>query len=176
MSSLDRMRKKQAEFAAQQEASGQPVQPPRPAPPQPPAPEPPPDGKAAKKAGKKAAREVKGVITYHCGHKVGVAYLEGTKCPGCINAARVKRNRERKAAQGEKPSTRPDDSGRLPNRAHFDVIYDAAAGEWSGTLSVGAEGDRPAFLGADTASGVFHLLRQLDQQFRAREAGRQVTG
>jgi len=49
---------------------------------------------------------------------------------------------------------------RLPHGASFNVRYDAAKKEWAGSLTVPGKGQ---FTG--TASAVFRLLRQLENQY-----------
>lgn len=51
--------------------------------------------------------------------------------------------------------------GRLPHGAEFDVKFDAESTTWSGRLTIDT---CPTFEG--TASGVFYLLTQLDEQYR----------
>jgi hypothetical protein len=50
----------------------------------------------------------------------------------------------------------------LPDGSRFDVVYDASAPTWSGTLTVPAAGTFTA-----SASAVFKLLSKLDAQYRA---------
>src|SRR5262249_18309396 len=50
--------------------------------------------------------------------------------------------------------------GRLPDRAKFEVVYDANGTRWTGTLTIGDK----AF--TDSAGGVFKLLNRLDRQYR----------
>jgi hypothetical protein len=55
---------------------------------------------------------------------------------------------------------------RLPDGSRFEVCYDAAKEEWSGSLTVPTSDGAPAtFTG--TASGLFRLLSNLDRQYRA---------
>ena len=49
---------------------------------------------------------------------------------------------------------------RLPDGAKFEVVYDAARTQWSGTLTIGEK----VFTGS--AGGVFKLLNRLDRQYR----------
>jgi hypothetical protein len=56
--------------------------------------------------------------------------------------------------------------GRLPDGSRFEVRYDAAKEQWSGSLTVpAAEGAPTTFTGS--GSGLFPLLTRLDQQYRA---------
>jgi hypothetical protein len=51
--------------------------------------------------------------------------------------------------------------GRLPDKAEFHAVYDAATQSWSGSLVI------PGLESFDnSASGVFRLLRQLDRSYR----------
>jgi hypothetical protein len=94
----------------------------------------------------------KQIITYLCGHKVGVHNLHGQPCPSCSRKRRAEgRARREEARQG---------AGRLPDASAFLLEYDAAAQQWSGTLTVGAlsfEAKAPA---------VFRLLQVLDRMYR----------
>ena len=56
--------------------------------------------------------------------------------------------------------------GRLPNGSRFEVAYDAAREQWSGTLTIPRPGGEPAVF-AGSGSGLFPLLSSLDRQYRA---------
>ncbi len=75
---------------------------------------------------------------------------------------------QRKRQEGEQPP-RPGKApraGRLPDGSRFEVQYDAAKGQWSGTLTVpNAGGASAVFTGARSA--LFQLLASLDEQYRA---------
>jgi hypothetical protein len=54
----------------------------------------------------------------------------------------------------------------LPDGSRFEVCYDAAKEQWSGSLTVPSPDRAPAtFTG--TGSGLFPLLSALDKQYRA---------
>ena len=53
-----------------------------------------------------------------------------------------------------------DGAGRLPDGAKFEVVYDAAQTQWTGTLTIGEK----VFTGS--AGGLFKLLNRLDRQYR----------
>ena len=89
------------------------------------------------------------------------------------SACRIKAQEEREAADREASRKRRQEKAkmapplstpqhRLPHGSRFDVAYDAAKGEWSGTLTV--PGLAP-FTGSRSA--VFMLLRTLDEMYRA---------
>ena len=59
--------------------------------------------------------------------------------------------------------------GRLPHGSTFDVEYDANRGVWRGRLCIPGEKVYQNFNGE--ASGVFRLLRNLDQEYRDSLAG-----
>lgn len=114
--------------------------------------------KAARKE-KKAADKIAGtVITYHCGHKIGSRYLEGQNCPQCRNEKRREYNARRQLS-----AAKAEQRGRLPDKSHFEVQYDAEKVEWKGVLTIPGA-DKKVFAG--TAPGVFKLLSELDDQYR----------
>ena len=66
---------------------------------------------------------------------------------------------------GQGKAARPQ-PGRLPDGSRFDVGYDAAKEQWSGSLTIPNPDGAPAtFTG--TGSGLFALLSALDRQYRA---------
>ena len=102
--------------------------------------------------------------------------LVGRDCSACrektrleIEAADEARRAEkerRKRGEAERPTKAPPtQAARLPDGSRFEVRYDAARQEWSGTLSVPTPGGPLTFEGA--RSGLFPLLAHLDSQYRA---------
>jgi hypothetical protein len=96
--------------------------------------------------------------------------VTGRDCPECRQKAHAARTAAETAAakgrraaspKGSKPG-RGDLKGRLPDGSNFNVTWDAAAGQWSGTLTVPGVG---AF--TDSRPGLFKLNRALDDQYRA---------
>jgi hypothetical protein len=57
-------------------------------------------------------------------------------------------------------------AGRLPDGSQFEVRYDAAKQQWSGSLTVPTPGGT-AVVFTGSGSGLFPLLTQLDRQYRA---------
>jgi len=79
-------------------------------------------------------------------------------------AARLRRI-EREANKVQQPRTEKT-PGRLPDGSQFEVRYDAAKEQWSGTLTVPTPQGAPlTFTGS--GSGLFPLLSSLDKQYRA---------
>jgi hypothetical protein len=77
-----------------------------------------------------------------------------------------KEKRKLLAAQQPPRRTAHPQGGRLPDGSRFEVRYDAAKEQWSGSLTVPATGGEPAtFTGS--GSGLFPLLTELDKQYRA---------
>jgi hypothetical protein len=120
-----------------------------------------------------------------CGHAVPFELYADTKddkfrdvrrkklterdCPECRAKAHAERTAAEQAAARERRAARPEGKpgprelkGRLPDGATFNVTWDAAAGRWSGTLTVPGVG---AF--TDSRPGLFKLNRALDDQYRA---------
>jgi hypothetical protein len=93
------------------------------------------------------------ILTYACGHRVGVRHLQGSRCPHCQAAMRRQRLQVMQAQRPQLP-------GRLPDGAVFSVAYDAASTTWSGTLTIPATGAE--YTGR--AAGVHKLLRRLGQE------------
>jgi hypothetical protein len=89
------------------------------------------------------------------------AKTAGRPCPACRQKAdaeseRVSKAKKKGAARKESDTS----SKRLPHGAGFDVTYDAARKEWSGSLAVPGKEKLTA-----VAAGVFRLLKQLEQQY-----------
>jgi hypothetical protein len=85
-------------------------------------------------------------------------------------AARLRRieKEKRKLLAAQQPpgrAPRPQ-GGRLPDGSQFEVRYDAAKEQWSGSLTVPAAGGTPAIF-TGSGSGLFPLLASLDRQYRA---------
>jgi len=57
-------------------------------------------------------------------------------------------------------------TGRLPDGSRFEVSYDAAKQQWSGTLTVATPGGEPAIF-SGSGSGLFPLLARLDKEYCA---------
>ena len=76
---------------------------------------------------------------------------------------------KRKVQQAEQPrlgKARRPQPGRLPDGSQFEVRYDAAKEQWSGSLTVpNPEGALATFTAS--GSGLFPLLTSLDKQYRA---------
>lgn len=93
-------------------------------------------------------------------------------CKACRERKRLEEEAATKARRAEKqqraaeraqagPSQKGNHMERLPDGAKFEVVYDAGATQWSGTLTIGEQ------VFTDSAGGVFKLLHRLDQQYRA---------
>jgi hypothetical protein len=74
---------------------------------------------------------------------------------------------QRKAQQGVRPLRPEQAKTRLPDGSRFEVHYDAAKAQWTGTLSVPASGQVPAATFTGSRSSLFKLLAVLDDQYRA---------
>jgi hypothetical protein len=136
-----------------------------------PEPAPAPDPAPAPKARTQKQEEPPGsVITYGCGHKIGVRYLQGGTCPACVKRRRRERGPGREGRRLQKEQRR-EDAGRLPDGSRFEAVYDAGTKSWTGTLAFAGPGGEPVTL-IDTAGGVMKLLRALDGQYRGRENAR----
>lgn len=94
-------------------------------------------------------------------------------CRACRERLRLEEEKALQARQAEKQrraaeaATRSQQrapagngTGRLPDGAKFEVTYDAARTQWTGTLTIGEK----VFTGS--AGGVFKLLNRLDRQYR----------
>jgi hypothetical protein len=84
--------------------------------------------------------------------------------------ARLRRaEKEKSKAQEsgqEAAKARGPRTGRLPHGARFEVVYDAAKQQWTGSLTIPTpDGTAVAFSGS--GSGLFPLLASLDTQYRA---------
>src|SRR5262249_23328493 len=75
--------------------------------------------------------------------------------------------RDAEHAQGQSRGPR---SGRLPDGSRFEVAYDAAKQQWSGSLTVPTPGGGTATF-AGSGSGLFPLLAALDGQYRGSLTG-----
>jgi hypothetical protein len=140
----------------------------------PPAPElvPPPAAPAPKVRTREQEEPPGSVITYGCGHKIGVRYLQGGTCPACAERRRKERGPGRDARKLAQEQRR-EDAGRLPDGSRFEAVYDAGMKSWTGTLTfVGPGGEAVSLI--DTAGGVMKLLRALDRQYRGWEGARTV--
>jgi hypothetical protein len=77
---------------------------------------------------------------------------------------------KRKAQEGDQQprqaKTAHPQTGRLPDGSRFEVCYDAAKQQWSGSLTVPAPDGAPAIF-TGMGSGLFPLLSSLDRQYRA---------
>jgi hypothetical protein len=73
-----------------------------------------------------------------------------------------KEERQKRAAESQQSPKRKTmgGTGRLPDGAKFEVVYDATRTQWTGTLTIGDK----VFTGS--AGGVFKLLNRLDRQYR----------
>ena len=130
-------------------------------------------------------------VTARCGHAVPFELFEDKKdkfrddrrkkltdreCLACrIAAQAVKEAADKEAVRlrrAERPKPSPaGPQERLPHGSRFDVAYDAAKEQWSGTLTVpDATPGCPALVLSASASAVFKLLRRLDDLYRAATA------
>jgi hypothetical protein len=86
-------------------------------------------------------------------------------------AAELRRvEKEKRKAEAEQPpqsgKAAAPHAGRLPDGSRFEVQYDAAQEQWSGSLTVpGPDGEPATFTGSGSA--LFPLLSSLDRQYRA---------
>ena len=132
-------------------------------------------------------------VTVKCGHAVPFELFDLKKdkfrndrrkkltdrdCSAC----RVKAQEARQAAEQEEARKRRLDkpkkkrppaspSGRLPDGSRFDVAWDEAKRQWSGTLAVPGLAPLTA-----AAPGVFKLLQILDGMYRAMAVGEADAG
>jgi hypothetical protein len=75
---------------------------------------------------------------------------------------------QRRAQQGERAPSPPEKpKTRLPDGSRFEVQYDAAKAQWTGTLTVPASGQAAAATFTGSKSSLFKLLASLDDQYRA---------
>jgi hypothetical protein len=77
-----------------------------------------------------------------------------------------KRKVQEAAQPPRKGKTDRRQPGRLPDGSRFEVCYDAAMEQWSGSLTVPTSDGPPATF-SGTGSGLFPLLSSLDRQYRA---------
>jgi hypothetical protein len=85
-------------------------------------------------------------------------------------AARRAEKEKRRMEEAQRPAAsdkaRRQQPGRLPDGSRFEVGYDAAREQWSGTLTIPNPGGEPAVF-TGSGSGLFPLLASLDSQYRA---------
>jgi hypothetical protein len=84
-----------------------------------------------------------------------------------LRRAQKEQRKANQAVQQAKAQKSPvPQGGRLPDGSRFEVRYDAAQQQWSGSLTVPTPGGEAAtFTGS--GSGLFPLLASLDQEYRA---------
>ncbi len=107
-------------------------------------------------------------ILFQCGHLHSAGLFAGKVCPECQSkkneAKKAKKRKSFEKWQARTGEKKYDDPGRLPDGSVFRVMYDAGAQLWSGLLNVPHDGGSTDFRGSH--SGVFKLLRLLDDQYR----------
>ncbi len=89
-------------------------------------------------------------------------------------ACRERKQREQEEAAQQRRAEKVQDGERaprpaktrLPDGSRFEIQYDAAKQQWSGTLTVPTEGGSPVAI-TGSRSGLFPLLASLDEQYRA---------
>lgn len=116
----------------------------------------------------KSAKSTATVLTFRCGHTDQLENFQRANCPACKNAAKRKKNADKKAKrEAEQAVAPPSARGRLPVGSAFEAFWDGTA--WTGNLTVpGVELEGPK-----TASGVkplLKLMRLLDDDYRAATA------
>lgn len=129
-------------------------------------------------------------VVVRCGHTVPFELFDPKKdkfrqgrrkkltdrdCRDCREKAQQERTRAEMEAARKLRQERPKNDapppraqGRLPHGSRFDATWDAAAGKWSGALTVpaaAAEGEPNTFTAS--AASVFGLLGALDGMYRA---------
>lgn len=105
-------------------------------------------------------------ITFVCGHTKQTEHLSKKPCPACKEKARqeqAKKDREFKS-KSLVICTAPPWAERLPDGSEYKTRYITEEQKWAGTLTVKIEGGEIIFV--DRRSAVFHLLRELDKQYR----------
>lgn len=119
----------------------------------------------------KVEKEESAKVTYRCGHSISLKQVqEHQDCPCCAKIARRKKGEEWDKKQKERLDTvrtvKADTAtNRLPDGSVFHVSYDATTKTWTGMLTVPTIHDcSEGFVG--TASGVFSLLKKLDEGYR----------
>jgi hypothetical protein len=103
----------------------------------------------------------KPTVTYKCGHKVGLAHVEASNCPGCKEAQRKANAAERRQEQDRTSSGR-EWPNRLPPGSAKTLTWTGT--EWVGTLTIPAAGDRAGVTvshKAPTERELCHGLHQL---------------
>ena len=79
---------------------------------------------------------------------------------------RAEKERQKAAGRRTTAATREGAAGRpAARRPRFEVQYDAAKEQWSGTLTVPTAAGEAAFAGSRSA--LFKLFARLDEQYRA---------
>jgi hypothetical protein len=82
-------------------------------------------------------------------------------CAACRQKAEAEKELAAKQKKQATPAHQaPATTPRLPDGSAFNVTYDATKKEWRGSLTVPGKGELTA-----AASGVFRLLRELEQQY-----------
>ena len=81
-------------------------------------------------------------------------------------AEKEKRRREEEQLPASSEKASRQQRGRLPDGSRFEVGYDAAREQWSGTLTIPTLGGEPTVF-TGSGSGLFPLLSSLDRQYRA---------
>jgi hypothetical protein len=119
-----------------------------------------------------------------CGHEIDFGLWEDAKdafrearrqkkrdqlCPVCQEQKQRQEQEAARQRRAERPQARKIPP-RLPDGATFHVVYDAAATEWSGSLTV------EATTFTAKAGAVFRLLRELDRLYRAALSGNALPG
>ena len=114
------------------------------------------------------------VITYICNHSLPAATFHGQLCPTCRDAgrkAKLKKRREkneqkhREAMESGNLDWKNPQAGRLPHGSFFTLEpYDAEKELWKGTLTIVVHSPPLVFSGE--SSGLFHLEKTLDYQYR----------
>ncbi len=125
------------------------------------------DGKPGKdKPGKPllVQKPPKEIIKYVCGHVDPVANIMGRPCPYCIRKNQVVGKQRRRDKNAARKGQQVDDR-RLPEGAVYQKVYNAAAKEWSCTLTIPmADGSDPRVFEAK-GSASFGTEIALDKMF-----------
>jgi hypothetical protein len=94
-------------------------------------------------------------VKHCCGHSEPLHNVTSRPCEPCLRRGRQNRSAKKHT-----------ENDRLPDAATFNVQFDAAAQRWTGHLEVTLPGEAAPRRFEATESGVFHLLRSLDRQYR----------